>query len=194
MMPHEDVNVTRFDFLVNPDHRMITTHLGVSVWRIGSFVNVCHNVNIGAGRLVVGVPFLLFHQERWANAFHQRMGSVFHNDGGGGKPWNVTSESNSTHELREPWPDTVSVKLTKQRRMMKPDPSPAAFLNVSSECRSGLGRPPIRRIVQLNKDAVLRQERVVDLAGILNVIDREIVIDRLLLQPFFGRIYKGPMN
>jgi hypothetical protein len=77
---------------------------------------------------------------------------------------------------------------------MKPDPSPAAFLNVSSECRSGLGRPPIRRIVQLNKDAVLRQERVVDLAGILNVIDREIVIDRLLLQPFFGRIYKGPMN
>ncbi len=77
---------------------------------------------------------------------------------------------------------------------MKADPSSAAFLNVSSECGSSLGRPPIGRIVQLNKDLVLRQECVVNLAGILNVIDREIVLGRLLLQPYFGRIDEGPMN
>src|SRR5579863_289562 len=166
MMTHENVDVPRFDFFVRPDYRMIITHLCLRVGRISTFVNVGYNVNVGAGRLVVRVPFLFFHDERRGNVFHQRIGGVFDNDGRGGKVWNVTGESNSTHELGEPWPDTESVKLPQQRGMMKPDPSSAAFLNVSNESGSGPGRPAIGRVVQLDEDAVLREECVVDLVGI----------------------------
>ena len=72
--------------------------------------------------------------------------------------------------------------------MVKSDPSPAPLLDVVAEGFHGCGFPRIRRVVQLNKQLVLRQERLIDLVRVLDVVDREIVLNRLFSQPYLGGI------
>src|SRR5260370_19472398 len=122
------------------------------------------------------------------------MRSVFYDYRCSGKLRNVIGEADSAHELGKPRPHRVAVEFAKQGRVVEPDPSSPAFLDVLGECGDSLWRPTVGRIVQLYEQLVVREKCIVNFVGGLDVIDREVVFDFLLLQPDFCSIDKSPVN
>src|SRR5467141_2983057 len=106
----------------------------------------------------------------------------------------VALVANAPHEIGEPFPQWVSIKLPQQRRMMKSDPSSFAFLDVPLECRYCGRCPGVRRIVQLNEELVPRKKCIVDLFCVVDVVHRKVAGNRFFLKPDFGCIYKRPVN
>src|SRR5260370_22334776 len=67
--------------------------------------------------------------------------------------------------------------------MMKSDPPSSTFLDILDKCRRGRRRPVIGWIVKLDKQLIAGKKCLVDLIGILNVVDGEVVLERQLVQP-----------
>ena len=74
--------------------------------------------------------------------------------------------------------------------MVKADPAAGAARDVAFEGFLGHWGPAIRRIVELNKQLVLRQEGIVDGIGIGDVVDGKVIFIGQLLQPYLGRSYE----
>ena len=88
----------------------------------------------------------------------------------------------------------MAVKFSKQRRVMEADPPSAALLDVFGECRNSLGCPVVGRVVQLYEQLVARKKRIINLVSVLDVVDGEIIIILLLLQPYLSGVNEWPVN
>ena len=123
--------------------------------------------------------------------FHYRVIRRFNSDCPIDKGRNVLRESNSSHEAREPGPHGISVKLAQQGCVVESDPSAAALFDVSLKGSHSRGSPRVGRIVELDEKFVLREECVVDFAGVVDVVDCEAIDAGLAGQPHLGSIDKG---
>src|SRR6476659_7712754 len=106
----------------------------------------------------------------------------------------VALELDTTHELGEPGPQAEAVEMPEQRGVVKPDPAAAALFDIALEGSYCYRCPVIRRIVQLNKELITREESIVDGTRIRDVVDREVIANRLLAEPYFRCIHEGLMN
>src|ERR1700677_2231201 len=122
------------------------------------------------------------------------MRRIFHNYGRVGEFRNVVGESDSAHEFGEPGPYRVTVKFSKQGGVMESNPSASAFFDVFRERGCCRRCPAVGRIVQLNEYLILREECIVDPVGVLDVVDRKIIINCQLLQSNLSGIDKRPMD
>src|ERR1700710_1187344 len=100
----------------------------------------------------------------------------------------VALELDTAHKLGEPRPKAEAVEMPEQCGVMKPDPAAAALIDVALEGSYRCRCPVIRRVVQLNEKLVAREESIVDGSGIRDVIDREMVANRLLAEPSFRSV------
>ena len=78
--------------------------------------------------------------------------------------------------------------------MMKADPSAATFFDVLDEGGLRSRRPVVGRVVELDEELVVREELVVDLVRVLDVIDGEVILRGLLIEPDLGGFNEGQMN
>ena len=74
---------------------------------------------------------------------------------------------------------------------MKADPAAFPLLNIFFKGSYGCGSPRIRRVIELNEELILRQKGIIDLLRVFDVINREAIDSRFLLQPDFRRVDKG---
>ena len=77
---------------------------------------------------------------------------------------------------------------------MKPDPTAAPFVDVLFKSTHRRGGPAIGWIVKLDKELIMRQEGIVDRRRVFDVVDGEVIANRLLLQPHPGSVYIRLMN
>ena len=193
VMAHEDVHVARPFVLVDPDHRVIA-HLRSAGRRVTALIDACQHVHIGSWRAVVGVPFLVLDREALGNSLHDGMIRGLHADRAAGERRNVRLEADAAHKIGEPRPHRIAVELAQQRSVMEADPASPALINVVLKGRRSGRRPGVWRIVQLNEQLVMGEERAVDLRGVFDVIDAESIHFRFVRQPRLGRIHKRLVN
>src|SRR6185369_11737404 len=106
----------------------------------------------------------------------------------------VALELDSTHELGEPWPQAKAVEMPEQRGVMKPDPAAAPLFDVALEGRYCCRCPVIRRIVQLDEELVAGEESIGDRTSIRDVVDCEVVANRLFAEPYSRSVDEWFMN
>ena len=128
----------------------MVAHLDSGSGCISGLVHMCQNANIGTGRLVVRIPLVILNHKRSVDAFHYRMFLVFHNHCAISKRSDIVLEANAAHEIGEPLPQRVTVKVSQQSSMMETNPTATTFVNVVDEVLLCFLRPGIRREVQLN--------------------------------------------
>ena len=78
--------------------------------------------------------------------------------------------------------------------MMETNPAATAFFDVLFEGRQGGGSPHVGRIVQLDKKLVVREEVIVDLVGVFDVVDAEVLFFGELIEPDVRSIDEGFMD
>ena len=146
---------------------------------------------IRARTLVISIPLVIGHHERGRNILHYRMLFIFHNQRTVGQRSYVVLETYTTHEIREPLPHGITVKLAQQSSMMETDPAATAFFYILDECIFRFLRPSIRREIQLNNQAELRQVSLRYVPGIVYLGNTEIPLYTFGRQPLQAGICKS---
>src|ERR1700712_3333382 len=91
-----------------------------------------------------------------------------------------------THKLAEPLPHWEAVELAEQRCVMKAYPTTFALLNIVFECFYSFFFPPVRGVIQLEEQLIVRKKSLVNLISILNIIDTKVLGGSQAIQPYFG--------
>lgn len=74
---------------------------------------------------------------------------------------------------------------------MEADPADGAVFDGVFEGGDGSWFPGVGRVVELEEELVVREEGCVDLVGVLDVVDGEVVAPGFVGEPDFGGVDKG---
>src|SRR5579859_2627658 len=184
-MAHKNVNVSGLDVFVSPNHRVVT-HGDHGPGTVGRLVHTCQNMNVRAIGPAPRIPLFLVYNERGRQALECRMLGIIHFHSGCRKLCDVAGVPDIPGKVRPPVPHRVPVKVAQQHRVVKADPTAGSALDIPLEGFLCHRRPPIRRIVELNEQPILRQKRIVDRFGVRDVVDGKVILRCQLPQPHFG--------
>ena len=130
-------------------------HLHIGLQGVAAFIHVGQHVHVGARIGLVGVPLVVGDHEGARHILHHGMLAVLHLHRAVRLVGDVVLVAYLTHEVREPFPHRIAVKLAQQRSVVEADePSPAAvdiFLHVAL-CSLA---PCVGRMVELQHQPIL---------------------------------------
>ena len=149
-------------------------HLDVRRRRVARLIHIGQYMYIGTRTLVINIPLVIGHNERGRNTLHYRMLLIFYNQRTVGQRSYVILETHATHKIREPLPHGITVKLAQQSGMMETNPAAMPFFYILDERIFRFLRPSIRREIQLNNQAELRQVSLRYVPGIVYLGNTEI--------------------
>ena len=95
-------------------HHRVIAHFYIRLDGITGLIYMSQHMDILTRVLVVSVPFIILDDKCSGNVIHYRMRPVFHLYGAITFLSDVVFVTNSTHEVGEPLPHTVSVELSQQ--------------------------------------------------------------------------------
>ena len=100
---------------------------------------------------------------------------VFDVDLARGERADVVFPDDAAEKIIVPGPDVIAVKIAQQRSVMQPDSSRLVpRLSVLLESIRRGRAPAVRRIVQLQEQLIMRKIVIVDVGGVLDVVEREV--------------------
>lgn len=187
VVAHEDVYVAGFHVLVCPYDGMVA-HLDFAVGLIGIFIDTGEHMNIGPRRFVPRVPLFVFNGESGRNAAEDGVLGSFVAHSGRGESSNVLRPADASHEAREPGPDGVAVKFAQEGSVMEANPTDGARFNGMFEGGGSLRLPGIGWVVELKEQLVVGKIGIVDLVGVFDVVDSEVVASSFFGEPDLGGV------
>ena len=190
MMAELEVDVPRPVVFIAPHDRVIP-HLYIARRLITVFVHVRQHMHIRPRRPVVRVPLVVLDHKALRQSLHHRMLRRLHMNRPRRKLRDIALELDPAHEVVKERRHLEPVELPQQGRMMKPDIADRSLLHRLLERGLCHRRPPVRRIIQLHEQLVLRQIIIRDRVCRANVVHREPFLRPRLLQKLERGIHKA---